>query len=923
MTAGASLLDLIGERTSSERAPAVRAFAEAFLRRLSADGGADGLKADALCGAIVGAFEFASARGAEPIAVRAFTPTLEEHGYELPGSVVETNTEDWPFLVDSVSAELRARGLGHPPRAAPDRRGRARRRRGDRRRPAPARGLASRVDHALRARAAAHGRAAGRGRGGAAQGPLRRPRDGQGLPGDGRPGAADGPARGRRRGALRRRGGRRDRRLPRVAAARQLHLPRLPRVPDPRGRDLGRARFRPRDPLQHGGVHVREAAGDRVAAARGARAGGRGRPADRLQDQPALARPPPRADGLHRRAPHLGRGRDRRRGADARPVHHQGLRRAGQPDAAAAPQAAPDPALRGPDRGLARLQGRGLAVRLVPQGRAVRRLDRRPARRGRRAARAAGRAGAAARPPRPRLPQRVADRRAAALALQPRAAGAAAGPAARPLRDRRGRLPHGAGGGRPRADPLPRPRLRGPARRRLPRARARGRGDDADLGRRAAGRAGRAPRPDAGARAGDRVGHALPALLQGLDHAGAGRPRHRLLHAARDARRAVRGRAPERVRRARRAHARRALQERRQGRAVRGDADARGPRPARDRGGPDAAAGRRQGHLGAGLRGARPGRQADRPRGPRRARRGLHLRGLARRHRVRHAQPARPPRRARLAPDRDPARLPQVPPAHRLALHRELPERRAGRERGDHPGPRGAVRAALRPRARARRGRGGGAAGADRAGARRGRVARPRPHPAQPARADRGDAAHERLPPRARRDELQAALGRRAGDPGARAAGGDLRLLGRDGGHPPARRPDRARRHPLVGPHGLPHRGLRPDAGAADQERPDRARGRQGRLLPQAPPVGPDRAARGGPAPVRRLRARPARPDRQPRRRRGRPPARHARARRARHLPRGRRRQGHGDVLGHRQQGRRRLRLLARRRVRLRRLVRL
>ena len=111
MTAGASLLDLIGERTSEERAPAVRAFAEAFLRRLSADGGSDGLKPDALCGAIVGAFEFASARGAEPIAVRAFTPTLDEHGYELPGSVVETNTEDWPFLVDSVSAALRARGL--------------------------------------------------------------------------------------------------------------------------------------------------------------------------------------------------------------------------------------------------------------------------------------------------------------------------------------------------------------------------------------------------------------------------------------------------------------------------------------------------------------------------------------------------------------------------------------------------------------------------------------------------------------------------------------------------------------------------------------------------------------------------------------------------------------------------------------------
>ena len=88
MTAGASLLDLIGERTSSERAPAVRAIGEGVRRRRT-PGGAVG------------------ARGP-----RAFTPTLDEHGYEAPGSVVETNTEDWPFLVDSVSAALRSRGLG-------------------------------------------------------------------------------------------------------------------------------------------------------------------------------------------------------------------------------------------------------------------------------------------------------------------------------------------------------------------------------------------------------------------------------------------------------------------------------------------------------------------------------------------------------------------------------------------------------------------------------------------------------------------------------------------------------------------------------------------------------------------------------------------------------------------------------------------
>src|SRR3954468_1571932 len=108
MTAGASLLDLIGERTSAERAPAVRAFAQAFLRRLSADEDGEGpLFTNALCGEIVGLFEFASARGEVPIAVRAFNPSLDEHGYETPGFVVETNKEEWPFLVDSGSCAPR------------------------------------------------------------------------------------------------------------------------------------------------------------------------------------------------------------------------------------------------------------------------------------------------------------------------------------------------------------------------------------------------------------------------------------------------------------------------------------------------------------------------------------------------------------------------------------------------------------------------------------------------------------------------------------------------------------------------------------------------------------------------------------------------------------------------------------------------
>ena len=99
------LHELIDQKVEPGRADAVRAFAEAYLRRLSGDAD-DGIAPEQLLAEVLGAFEFASARGAEPLAVRAFNPTLAEHGYEPLGSVVETNTDDWPFLVDSVSRAL-------------------------------------------------------------------------------------------------------------------------------------------------------------------------------------------------------------------------------------------------------------------------------------------------------------------------------------------------------------------------------------------------------------------------------------------------------------------------------------------------------------------------------------------------------------------------------------------------------------------------------------------------------------------------------------------------------------------------------------------------------------------------------------------------------------------------------------------------
>ena len=104
-----ALMELIARSARGTRA-ALREFAAAYLRRLSADA-AETMSPEELFAEVAGAFDFAARRGERPILVRAFNPAPAEHGYERPGSVLETNTEDLPFLVDSVRAALAAEGL--------------------------------------------------------------------------------------------------------------------------------------------------------------------------------------------------------------------------------------------------------------------------------------------------------------------------------------------------------------------------------------------------------------------------------------------------------------------------------------------------------------------------------------------------------------------------------------------------------------------------------------------------------------------------------------------------------------------------------------------------------------------------------------------------------------------------------------------
>jgi glutamate dehydrogenase len=104
------LLARIAERIPPERRETVAAFAKALTRRLSDEELAES-DPEQLYGQVTSAFAFTDSRGLHPIAVRVFDPDREADGYVTPGTVIETNTDDSPFLVDSVSEELAARTL--------------------------------------------------------------------------------------------------------------------------------------------------------------------------------------------------------------------------------------------------------------------------------------------------------------------------------------------------------------------------------------------------------------------------------------------------------------------------------------------------------------------------------------------------------------------------------------------------------------------------------------------------------------------------------------------------------------------------------------------------------------------------------------------------------------------------------------------
>jgi glutamate dehydrogenase len=102
---------LAHERLPAHQAGSVAAFIGTYFAEVSPD---DVLGPDVLdlYGAAVAHWNLAEGRLPGTARVRVYTPQFERHGWQSTHTVVETVTDDMPFLVDSVRMELSRHGLG-------------------------------------------------------------------------------------------------------------------------------------------------------------------------------------------------------------------------------------------------------------------------------------------------------------------------------------------------------------------------------------------------------------------------------------------------------------------------------------------------------------------------------------------------------------------------------------------------------------------------------------------------------------------------------------------------------------------------------------------------------------------------------------------------------------------------------------------
>ncbi|MEO8506732.1 MAG: NAD-glutamate dehydrogenase [Betaproteobacteria bacterium] len=104
------LAALIRAKVAPDQRATLEAFVRAYYGQVDPDDLAERELAD-LYGAALSHWNFAGRREPGRARVRAFNPTLEEHGWQSTHTIVEIVNDDMPFLVDSVTMEVNRHGL--------------------------------------------------------------------------------------------------------------------------------------------------------------------------------------------------------------------------------------------------------------------------------------------------------------------------------------------------------------------------------------------------------------------------------------------------------------------------------------------------------------------------------------------------------------------------------------------------------------------------------------------------------------------------------------------------------------------------------------------------------------------------------------------------------------------------------------------
>ncbi len=106
---GSEFMAALLARLNGGKDARLAAFARSFARRVSFEHHSDA-DIDRLAAQIQGLFRLVDGRRGE-LGVQVLNPTMERDGYTTQGTVIQANTDDAPFLIDTVSEELRRHGL--------------------------------------------------------------------------------------------------------------------------------------------------------------------------------------------------------------------------------------------------------------------------------------------------------------------------------------------------------------------------------------------------------------------------------------------------------------------------------------------------------------------------------------------------------------------------------------------------------------------------------------------------------------------------------------------------------------------------------------------------------------------------------------------------------------------------------------------